>query len=340
MPLPSPQSIRNRIQQTYERGYVLGEDEVRYSIAPMSVASWRGEFVRGLCLAEKATSSVEVGMAWGLSTLHIIEALLANGATGRAHVVIDPMQTMWFHNAALRALRESGVDELVEFHEAPSNLALPALVAAGRQFDFAFIDGDHRYEAAFMDLVFADRLVKPGGVIAIDDTWSHPVYMACKFLEIYFHYTPMAEQLKPPVDSFLPDRKHRGSRSTGFAAALPKMRAYRKPLKPEEHDAELDFSRYALADAYLPGPIADRHARRLASYGLHELSEGRRDEARRAFATAIRLHPTRLRNYARYVRTILPSSVARLLSGRAGRGEKALAAQDGNSSDTVYFRPE
>lgn len=74
LPSPSPQSIRNRIQQTYERGYVLGEDDVRYSIAPMSVASWRGEFVRGLCLAEKATSSVEVGMAWGLSTLHIIEA--------------------------------------------------------------------------------------------------------------------------------------------------------------------------------------------------------------------------------------------------------------------------
>ncbi len=279
-------------------------------------------------------------MAWGLSTLHIIEALLANGATGRAHVVIDPMQTVWFHNAALRALRESGVDELVEFHAAPSNLALPALVSAGRQFDFAFIDGDHRYEATLMDLVFADRLVKPGGVIAIDDTWSHPVYMACKFLEIYFHYTPVAEQLKPRGDDFLPDRKHRGSHDATFAATLPKMRAYRKPLKQEQHDAELDFSRYALADASLPGPIADRHARRLASYGLHELSAGRRDEARRAFATVIRLNPTRLRNYARYIRTMLPSSMARHLSGHTGRGKKALAAQDGKSSDTVYFRPE
>ena len=48
-------------------------------------------------------------MAWGMSTLHIIEALLANGAADGAHVVIDPMQTSLFHNAARRTLREIGV---------------------------------------------------------------------------------------------------------------------------------------------------------------------------------------------------------------------------------------
>ena len=155
---PDAQSIRQRISDIYQQGYVLGDDDVRYPIAPISVASWRGEFVRDLCIAERATSSVEVGMAWGLSTLHIIEGLLANGASGRAHVVIDPMQTSIFHNAARRVLREAGVEAMVEFHEAPSDLVLPKLIGEGRQFDFAFIDGDHRFEAAFLDAIFVDRL--------------------------------------------------------------------------------------------------------------------------------------------------------------------------------------
>ena len=157
MGLPDSQSIRNRIRDIYQRGYVIGDDDARHPIAPISVASWRGEFVRNLCLAERATSSVEVGMAWGLSTLHIVEALLANGATGRTHVVIDPMQSTMFHNAARRTLRESSVDYMVEFHEAPSELVLPRLISEGRHFDFAFIDGDHRFEAAFLDVVFVDR---------------------------------------------------------------------------------------------------------------------------------------------------------------------------------------
>jgi predicted O-methyltransferase YrrM len=322
---PDSQRIRNRIEEIYQHGYVIGDDDVRYSIAPMSVAPWRGEFVRNLCLAERATSSVEVGMAWGLSTLHVIEALLTNGATGRAHVVIDPMQSSRFHNAARRSLRDNGVEAMVEFHEAPSDLVLPRLISEGRQFDFAFIDGDHRFEAAFLDVVLVDRLLRPGGVVAIDDTWSHPVYLACKFLEVYFHYTPVAEQLKPIGDKFVGEAKHRRPHDPAFGAELPKMRAYRKPLKQEAHDDELDFSRYSLADANLPGPIADGHARRLASYGLHALSEGRRDEARQALATALRLQPLRLRSYGRLIRTMLPSWMVRRLSGHTGRGEKALA---------------
>lgn len=319
MALPDSQSIGSRIREIYQLGYVIGDDDVRYPIAPISVASWRGEFVRKLCLAERATSGVEVGMAWGLSTLHVVEALLANGATGRAQVVIDPMQSSRFHNAARRTLRESDVDEMVEFHEAPSDLVLPRLISEGRHFDFAFIDGDHRFEAAFLHVVFIDRLLKPGGVVAIDDAWSHPVYLTCKFLEVYLHYLPVAEQLKPPGDNFAGKVKHRRHHDS-FGAELPKMRAYRKPLKQEPHNDELDFSRFALAEACLPGPIADGHARRLAYYGLQALSEGRRKEARQALAASLRLNPMHLKNYGRFIRTMLPSWMARRLSGHTGRG--------------------
>ena len=329
MALPDSHSIRDRIEEIYTCGYVVGDDDVKHPIAPTSVASWRGEFLKSLYLAERATSSVEVGMAWGLSTLHMIEALLANGAKPRAHVVIDPMQSTRYHNAARRLLVEAGVEELVEFYEARSDLILPKLAGEGRQFDFAFIDGDHNFEAVFLDAVFVDRLLKPGGVVVLDDTWSHPVLMTCNFLEAYYHYTPVAHQLKPPdVRGVAEMTKHRRRHNLALGAALPKIRSYRKPLKQElrqePRDDELEFSRFALTEAYLPVPIAQAHARMLAYHGLHELSDGHRDEARRALALALRLHPTRLKNYARFMRTLLPSWMGRRLSGHTGRGEKNL----------------
>ena len=327
--LPNSQSIRNRIQEIYACGYVVGDDDVKHPIAPTSVASWRGEFLKSLYLAERATSSVEVGMAWGLSTMQMIEALLANGARPRAHVVIDPMQSTRYHNAARRLLIEAGVEDLVEFYEDRSDLILPKLAGEGRQSDFAFIDGDHNFEAVFLDAVFVDRILKPGGVVVLDDTWSHPVLMTCNFLEAYYDYTPVAHQLKPPdVRGVAEMAKHRRRHNLALGAALPKIRSYRKPLKREprqDRDDELAFSRFALTEAYLPAPIAQAHARMLAYHGLLELSEGNRAEARQALALALRLHPTRLKNYARYIRTLMPSWIGRRLSGHTGRGEKNLA---------------
>jgi len=333
--LPDTQSIRNRIGEIYRDGYVLGDDGARHSISPIAVASWRGEFVRDLCIAERATSGLEVGMAWGLSTLHIIEALLANrasgeallasGASGRAHVVIDPMQSSLFHNAARRTLRDAGVDAMVEFYEERSDIILPRLISEGRSFDFAFIDGDHHFEGAFIDAVFVDRLLKPGGVVALDDAWTHPVYLACKFLEVCLHYEPVGEQLKPRGDTFAGTVKHRSTHDEEVAAKLPKMLAYRKPRTSEKHDADLDFARFAMVEANLPPTIAHAEARRLTYYGLRALSEGSREEARRALATALRLNPSRLKNYGRLLRTMLPAWMVKRLSGQTGRGAKPLS---------------
>ncbi|MBV8138498.1 MAG: glycosyltransferase family 2 protein [Deltaproteobacteria bacterium] len=67
----------------------------------------------------------------------------------------------------------------------------------------------------------------------------------------------------------------------------------------------------------------ERAPRSILGYiGLRALAEGNRTTARNAFALAIRFDPWRLRNYMRYLRTFLPVTAARVLSGgsRAARG--------------------
>ena len=126
------QRIRARIEEIYAAKSVKGEGDLSYSIMPVAVPPERGNFLLDVCRAERAASTLEVGMAWGLSTLHIFQALVENGAAAPHHVIMDPFQAAVYHNAALRTLRELGLESSVEFYPEPSGLVLPRLVSAGR----------------------------------------------------------------------------------------------------------------------------------------------------------------------------------------------------------------
>jgi predicted O-methyltransferase YrrM len=75
------------------------------------------------------------------------------------------------------------VEDLVEVIEEESQLALPRLVSEGREFDLAFVDGDHRFEGVFVDLYFMTRLVRPGGLVVVDDMWMPAVRTAVAYVE-------------------------------------------------------------------------------------------------------------------------------------------------------------
>ena len=55
---------------------------------------------------------------------------------------------------------EAGVCGVVEFYAEESQIVLPRLLAAGRRFDLAFVDGNHRFEGVFLDLLYSGRLLK------------------------------------------------------------------------------------------------------------------------------------------------------------------------------------
>ncbi len=113
--------------------------------------------------------TIEIGLAFGFSALHICEGLLLNGNPDPRHVTLDPWQASAYANRGLEILEEAGVKSLVEFHEEKSQLALPQFVKEGRQFDLAFVDGNHRFDAVFVDLYYLGHLVRKSGVIILDD---------------------------------------------------------------------------------------------------------------------------------------------------------------------------
>jgi predicted O-methyltransferase YrrM len=168
------------LDAAYREGSVLDGRGEAISLSPHSIERADGEALRELLVAEGVERTIEVGLALGISALWFCQAVAERG--GR-HVAVDPFQEESWHGAGLRTLREGGVGELVDVIEEESQLALPRLVSEGRGFDFAFVDGDHRFEGVFLDLYYMTRLVRPGGLIAIDDMWMPSIRMAVAYAE-------------------------------------------------------------------------------------------------------------------------------------------------------------
>lgn len=153
------------------------------------VAIGRGE---GLALGDwvrktGALRTLEVGLGFAISTLFICEALLENGPD-RRHVATDPYQLValpghrtTYVGVGLEILEDAGVRDLVEFYAEESQIVLPRLLEAGRRFDLAFVDGNHRFEGVLCDLVYIGRLLVEGGIVFVDDTQLPGVRRAVDF---------------------------------------------------------------------------------------------------------------------------------------------------------------
>jgi predicted O-methyltransferase YrrM len=140
--------------------------------------------LRDLLIDEGVETVVEVGLAYGSSALAIGEALLAVDARRPLHVIIDPLQATEWSNVGWQKLRSAGLDAIARLVLQPSSLALPRLVAEGVTADAAFVDGSHRFHEVFVDLYFLRKIVRPGGLIVLDDHWWPSVRTAERYFEV------------------------------------------------------------------------------------------------------------------------------------------------------------
>jgi predicted O-methyltransferase YrrM len=148
---------------------VARSDGTVHRIFPVAIPAAEGEALRHWVIREGARHTIEVGLGYGVAALFTCEGLIANGAADAHRVVLDPNQATRFANCGLQLLEEAGVLHLIEFLPTASEIALARFLAEGRRFDLAFVDGNHRFDGVFLDLVYLGRLVRPGGIIVVDD---------------------------------------------------------------------------------------------------------------------------------------------------------------------------
>ena len=153
--------------------------------APLTSAISREEcaLVERMIALCGAVTAVEVGMAFGISTLCIADALQRNAAPAPARLVtIDSHQSSGWHGAGMHLIRRAGLDRVVELIEQSSQLALPRLVENGERFGFALIDGWHTFDHTLVDFFFVDTLLTTGGIVVIDDTGYPAIHSVVRFI--------------------------------------------------------------------------------------------------------------------------------------------------------------
>jgi predicted O-methyltransferase YrrM len=178
----SPEQVHGVIERLERVGSAIAlSDGTVHTLFPVAISSDEGEALRAWVVRDRATRTIEIGLGYGISTLYICEALVAQGDPTAHHVAIDPHQATRFASCGLQFLTEAGVADLVEHHAEESQMLLPRLVANGRQFDLAFVDGNHRFDGVFLDLIYLGRLLRKGGIIFLDDYQLPGVAKAASF---------------------------------------------------------------------------------------------------------------------------------------------------------------
>jgi len=158
-------SLREHAALAALRAETAGHPRVNMQIAPE-----QGQFMQLLVKSIGARRAIEVGVFTGYSSLAVALALPEDG-----HLLACDVSEE-YTAIARRHWQAAGVAAKIELVLAPALGTLDARLAAGEagRYDFGFIDADKQNYGAYYERLL--RLVRPGGLIAVDNTlWGGAV---------------------------------------------------------------------------------------------------------------------------------------------------------------------
>jgi predicted O-methyltransferase YrrM len=174
-----------------------GEVRPLSSAIPEGCANALYETVR----ARSPRAVLEIGMAYGISTLAIASALDDVGSG--LLTSLDPYQASRCENIGLETIRRADLSHRHALIEEPDYEALPRLLSEGRRFELTYIDGNHTFEYTLLDLFYADKLTPVGGVIAINDCGFAAVAKALRWFTTHRRYQELdvglPTRVRPPI---------------------------------------------------------------------------------------------------------------------------------------------
>lgn len=166
--------FRRVLESMYAREPQRGADGLLHEIDRYTrVSAAEGMALYGACVGSGITRTLEVGLAYGFSTVFLLAALERNG--GGRHVAVDPYQEGDWHGVgvATAALLTGAAANLdagsFTCIESRSEAALVDLQRRGETFGMVFIDGYHRFDDVLVDFTLAARMVPVGGLIVLHD---------------------------------------------------------------------------------------------------------------------------------------------------------------------------
>ena len=217
--VPVDGELLKAVRQARQRLADVGPERERVDgdYALVGLPRTDGDALRDLVITERARVVIEIGLAYGGSALAIGEALVSLGLPETRHLIVDAYQDQ-FEDAGWNEIVKAGLVNRCTLVRERSQLVLPRLVTEGVVADAAFVDGSHIFHNVFVDLFFLRELVRPGGLVVLDDCHWPSVATAVRYFELNtgWRSQPMAgptrlrafrlpdPRLEPDFGSFTP----------------------------------------------------------------------------------------------------------------------------------------
>jgi predicted O-methyltransferase YrrM len=140
----------------------------------------QGALIHSLARHVGAKRSLEIGFAYGFSTVWILDALRTQDRS--QHIAIDPFEKTGWHGIGLAQVEKLSFDKRFEWIEDYSIHTLSDFIRKREKFDFIYIDGNHRFDDVLVDFYLSDQVLQVGGLIILDDMWMESIRRVASFI--------------------------------------------------------------------------------------------------------------------------------------------------------------
>jgi predicted O-methyltransferase YrrM len=170
-----------KLAAMYEKHPQRGTDGQMHEMDPITrISIEQGHLLAGIHAAVKPKLSIEIGMAYGFSTLFIMDSIFQTGCGH--HIAIDPYQDSMWHGIGHQAVKELNFDSKFELIAETSVVALTDMCKRGVKADYIYIDGAHTFDYALVDFFCSDRVLEVGGIVIFDDMWMPSIQKVASFI--------------------------------------------------------------------------------------------------------------------------------------------------------------
>jgi hypothetical protein len=156
---------------------------------PTALAGLHLHWLFQILRSEAVRDSLEVGFGLGISGAALFHAGV------ETHIAIEK-------STDRLAVAEANIAKARQAHQhfrllqGRSDRWLPALVEEGVAVDLLLVDGGHRFDDVFIDAHYAQKLVRPGGILLLDDCGLNGVRAVTNWIDCNLGH--LWDRLAPP----------------------------------------------------------------------------------------------------------------------------------------------
>ena len=173
-------AFRQRLQSMYSGEQQPGKKGLVELDKTTRISEPQGMWIYDTCLKLKPKQSLEIGLAYGFSTIYILAAINQTGFGH--HTSLDPFQQDAWHGVGSLQAEHLEMEHSFRFLEEFSVSALARFAIQKDEFEFIYIDGNHRFDDVFVDFTLSAEVCPIGGNIILDDMWMPSIQTAVSWI--------------------------------------------------------------------------------------------------------------------------------------------------------------